>query len=68
MGVHHDWVVRREDGSVLVGLDASLAAYGAEGWELVGLNPDGFRAYRGFEEWDLEPRLYRATFKRAAQG
>ena len=65
---HKDWVIERAGGSLLIGLQAILDAYGAEGWELVGLHPDGFVAYPGFGRWDLEPRIYRATFKRPTQG
>jgi hypothetical protein len=65
--VHKNWVIEYADKPPLVGLRAILAAYGAEGWELVGLNPDGYQAFPGFGKWDLEPRIYRATFKRPVQ-
>lgn len=64
---HKDWVVKFADRPPLVGLKAILEAYGANGWELVGLEPDGFRALPGLGEWDIEPRIYRATFKRPAE-
>jgi hypothetical protein len=63
---HKDWVLQYADGTILVGLQAILEAYGSDGWELVGLNPDGYQAYPGFGRWDLEPRIYRATFKQPA--
>ena len=64
---HKDWVLRFADRSPLVGLKAILGAYGADGWELVGLEPDGYRVLPAFGRWDLEPRIYRATFKRPAE-
>jgi hypothetical protein len=64
---HKDWIVRLADRPPLIGLSAILEAYGSQGWELVGLEPDGYRAIPGFGGWDLEPRIYRATFKRPAE-
>ena len=65
---HKDWVVKFAERPPLVGLKAILEAYGANGWELVGLEPDGYRALPGVGQWDSEPRIYRATFKRPAGG
>lgn len=63
---HKDWVVQLKERPPLVGLQAIIQAYGEQGWELVGLFPDGFQAFPGFGRWDIEPRIYRATFKRPA--
>jgi hypothetical protein len=64
---HKDWVVEYAGQPPLVGLGAILAAYGAEGWELVGLGPDRLQAFPAFGRWDVEPHTYRATFKRPVQ-
>jgi hypothetical protein len=64
---HKNWVLQFTDAPPLVGIPAILDAYGSKGWELVGLEPDGYRAIPGFGGWDLEPRIYRATFKRQAE-
>jgi hypothetical protein len=64
---HKDWVLQFAERSPLVGMKAILEAYGADGWELVSLEPDGYRAIPGFGQWDLEPRIYRATFKRPVE-
>ena len=64
---HKDWVVKYAEKPPLVGLKAILEEYGSRGWELVCLNPDGFSAYPGFGTWHIEPRAYRATFKRPVE-
>lgn len=61
---HKNWIVEHAEGPPLIGLQAILGAYGSRGWELVGLNPDRFQAFPGFGTWHIEPRVYRATFKR----
>ena len=61
---HKDWVVEYAERPPLVGLQAILEAYGSDGWELVGLNPDQLQAFPGFGKWYVEPAVYRATFKR----
>ena len=59
-----DWVIEYDDHPALVGLQAILEAYGAEGWELVNMAPDHSQAYPGWGAWHIEPDTYRATFKR----
>jgi hypothetical protein len=65
---HKNWVVKRAGEPPLVGLQVILETYGSRGWELVSLNPERFLASVGFAEWHIEPRAYRATFKRPAEG
>ena len=64
---HKNWVVEYADKPPLVGLSAILEAYGSHGWELVSLNPERFQAFPGFGIWHIEPRAYRATFKRPVE-
>jgi hypothetical protein len=64
---HNDWVLQFPERPPVVGMEAILGAYGADGWELVSLEPDGYRVIAAFGGWDLEPRIYRATFKRQAE-
>lgn len=59
------WVVKFGESPPLVGLQAILDAYGAQGWELVSLNPEHFQVVAGLGQWYVEPEVYRATFKRA---
>lgn len=59
-----DYVLERAGSPPLIGLPAILAQYGADGWELVSLDPDQLKAYPGFGTWTIEPEQYRATFKR----
>jgi hypothetical protein len=64
---HKNWVVEHAEKPPLVGLQAILEAYGSRGWELVSLNPERFQAFPGFARWHIEPRVYRATFKRPVE-
>jgi hypothetical protein len=64
---HKNWVIKHAGEPPLVGLQAILETYGSRGWELVGLNPERFQAVAGFAAWHIEPRVYRATFKRPAE-
>jgi hypothetical protein len=64
---HKNWVLQLAERPPLVGVKAILEAYGTDGWELVSLEPDGYRAIPGFGQWDIEPRIYRATFKRPVE-
>lgn len=61
---HRDWVLERGELPPLVGLAAVLEAYGQEGWELVQLQPEHVLASPGFGTWHVEPKAYRAIFKR----
>ena len=63
---HKNWVVEYAEKPPLIGLQAILQAYGADGWELVSLHPDHLQAIAGFGKWHIEPGIYRATFKRPA--
>ena len=65
---HKNWVLEYADKPPLVGLQAILEAHGSRGWELVSLNPERFQAFAGFGKWYIEPRAYRATFKRPGEG
>ena len=62
-----NWEVEYTNKPPLVGLQAILEVYGAEGWELVSLLPERSQAYAGFGAWHIEPEILRATFKRPAQ-
>jgi mannose-6-phosphate isomerase-like protein (cupin superfamily) len=62
------WVVKIGESPPLVGLQAILDVYGAQGWELVSLNPEHFQVVAGLGKWYVEPEVYRATFKRAVGG
>ena len=64
---HKNWVIKPAGEPPLVGLQAILETYGSRGWELVGLNLERFQAVPGFGTWHIEPRVYRATFKRPAE-
>jgi hypothetical protein len=64
---HRNWVVEYAEKPPLVGLQAILEAYGSHGWELVSLNPEYFQAFAGLGKWHIEPRVYRATFKRPVE-
>ena len=64
---HKDWVLQFAERSPLVGMKAILEAYGADGWELVSLEPDGYRVTPALGGWDIEPRIYRTTFKRPVE-
>jgi hypothetical protein len=64
---HKNWVVEYAENPPLVGLQAILKAYGSRGWELISLNPERFQVFAGFGKWIVEPRVYRATFKRPAE-
>ena len=64
---HKNWVVEFAGRPPLVGLQEILQAYGADGWELVGLAPDRMQAFPAWGRWDVEPQTYRATFKRPVQ-
>jgi hypothetical protein len=59
-----DWVARYREQPPLVGFQAILDAYGSRGWELMSLNLESSRAVAGFAEWHIEPRSYRAVFRR----
>jgi hypothetical protein len=59
-----DWVAEHPDRPPLVGLEAVLEAYGSRGWELTSLNLERLQAVAGFGGWHVEPRAYRATFRR----
>ena len=65
---HKNWVIEYAGRPPLVGLQAILEAYGSDGWELLSLNPDHLQAFPGFGKWYIEPGVYRATFKRSAEG
>jgi hypothetical protein len=62
-----DWVVEYREGPPVVGFQAILDAYGSRGWELISLNLESSRAVAGFGEWQIEPRSYRATFRRRVE-
>ena len=64
---HKNWVVEYAEKPPLVGLQAILKAYGSRGWELVSLNPERLQVFAGFGKWTVEPRVYRATFKRPVE-
>jgi hypothetical protein len=61
-----NWTILRADQTPIVGLQAILNVYGAEGWELVHLLPEQSEAYPGFGKWTIDAEAYRATFKRPA--
>jgi hypothetical protein len=60
-----DWAVSYTDDKQVVGLEAILNTFGAQGWELVNLQAESFEAYPGFGKWSADPSCYRATFKRS---
>jgi hypothetical protein len=62
-----DWVAEHPERLPLVGFQAILEAYGSRGWELMSLNLERLRAVAGFGEWHIEPRSYRATFRRPVE-
>jgi hypothetical protein len=62
-----DWVAEHPERPPLVGFKAILEAYGSRGWELVSLNPDRLQAVAGLGAWHIEPRAYRATFRRPVE-
>ncbi len=62
-----DWILEFEGRPPLVGLQAILEAYGADGWELVSLQPDQYQVYPAFGQWSMEPARYRATLKRPVE-
>lgn len=64
---HKDWVVQFGDDPPVVGLQAILDLYGSHGWELVSLNLESWQAFPSFGRYDIEPEVYRATFKRPVQ-
>ena len=59
-----NWFVGGRDGDGPGGVQHILNAYGAQGWELVGLAADQSVAYPAFGKWSIESEFYRATFKR----
>jgi hypothetical protein len=59
-----DWVAEYAERPPLVGFNAILEAYGSRGWELISLNLERLQAFAGFGGWHIEPRAYRATFRR----
>jgi hypothetical protein len=63
-----DWVAEYPGRPLLVGFKAILEAYGSRGWELMSLNLERLHAVAGFGGWHIEPRAYRATFRRPAEG
>jgi len=63
-----DWVVKFVNQPPIVGMQRILERYCADGWELVTLNLERYRAAVGFAEYIFEPRAYRATFKRRLAG
>jgi len=50
------------------GIQTTLDAYGAQGWELVSLTPERFQAYPDWGAWYIEPVRYRVTFKKPQEG
>jgi hypothetical protein len=63
-----DWVAEYPERPPLVGFKAILEAYGSRGWELMSLNLERLQAVAGFGEWHIEPRAYRAVFRRPVEG
>jgi hypothetical protein len=61
-----DWVAERAERPLLVGFKAILEAYGSRGWELTSLNLERLQAVPEIGGWHIEPRAYRATFRRPA--
>jgi len=60
-----NWVIGQAGQPSLVGLQAILESYGAQGWEMVSLQQEVSRVVAGWGGWWIEPNAYRATFKRA---
>lgn len=65
---HKNWVLSQGSGQPpLIGLQAILGAFGAQGWELVNIGPDQFEVFPALGKYCVEPVVYRATFKRQAE-
>ncbi|MGD2166336.1 MAG: hypothetical protein PVH50_12505 [Anaerolineae bacterium] len=63
-----NWVLQRGGDTLLVGFNAILAAFDADGWELLSLSLESSRAVAGFGGWHVEPCSYRGTFRRKVEG